>query len=53
MKGSKPRRNASGVESGKYKLEDGGECEDWDEVVKLIKRGEHVFNCYLETDVIR
>jgi len=51
--GSKPRRNAPGVEPGKYKLEDGGEREDWDEVVKSIKRGEHAFNGYLGTDVIR
>jgi hypothetical protein len=51
--GSKPRRSAPGVEPGKYKFEDGGACEDWDEVLKSIKRGEHAFNGYLGTDVIR
>jgi hypothetical protein len=51
--GSKPRRSAPGVEPGKYKLEDGGAREDWDEVLKSIKRGEHAFHGYLGTDVIR
>ena len=51
--GSKPRRSAPGVEPGKYKMEDGVESKDWDEVIKAIKRGEHAFNGYVGTDVIR
>jgi len=51
--GSKARRNAPGVEPGTFKIEDGVECKDWDEVVKSITRGEHAFNGYVGTDVSR
>jgi len=51
--GSKPRRNAPGVEPGAYKMEDGVECEDWDELIRTIKRGEHAFNGYVGTNAIR
>jgi hypothetical protein len=51
--GSKPRRNAPGVEPGAYKMANGVICENWDELIQSIKRGEHAFNAYVGTDGIR
>ncbi len=51
--GSKPRRNAPGVEPGRYKMEEGVDCKHWDEMIRAIKRGEHALEGYSGTDVIR
>lgn len=51
--GAKPRRYAPGVEPGQYKVENGVTKEDWDVIVKAIRRGEHSFDGYAGTDVIR
>ena len=51
--GSKPRRNAPGVEPGRYKMEDGVDCKHWDEMIRAIKRGEHALEGYSGTDAIR
>ena len=51
--GSKPRRYAPGIEPGHYKLDSGVSKENWDVIMKAIMRGEHAFDMYAETDVIR
>ena len=51
--GTHARRNAPGVCPRKFKFENGGDIQDWDEVIKSIRRGEHAFHGYLGTNVIR
>jgi len=51
--GAQPGRNQRGVQSGQYRLEQGFENKDWDTLHKLLKRAEHAFDKYLDTDVIR
>ena len=51
--GAQPGRNQRGVQSGHYRLEQGFESKDWDTLHKLLKRAEHAFDKYLDTDVIR
>jgi hypothetical protein len=49
--GSKPRRNSPGVEPGIFKF-DGIGKEQWDCVVDAVKRCEHAFHAYVDSDVI-
>lgn len=49
--GAKPRRNAPGVEPGIFKF-DGSRQEEWDCVVTAVKRCEHAFHAYVDSDVI-
>jgi len=51
--GSKPRRSAPGVEPGQYRVEDGGFGNDWDVLMRGIRRGEHAFDGFVGSDVIR
>ena len=51
--GSKPRRSARGVEPGQYRVEDGGSGNDWDVLMRGIRRGEHAFDAFVGADVIR
>ena len=51
--GAQPGRNQRGVQSGHYRLKQGFESKDWDTLQKLLKRAEHAFDKYLDTDVIR
>jgi hypothetical protein len=50
--GAKRRRYSSGIEPGYYKFGNVA-TEDWDTVVKAVKRCEHAFYAYSDTDVIR
>jgi hypothetical protein len=50
--GAKRRRFTSGIEPGQYKLNSGSK-EDWDCVVSAVRRSEHAFYAYSNTDVIR
>lgn len=50
--GAQPRRNAPGVEPGHYNL-NGVSREDWDCIVKAVRRSEHAFYGYASTDTIR
>ena len=49
--GAKPRRNARGVEPGMFHLK-GVAMEDWNTVVRAVKRCEHAFYAYSDTEVI-
>lgn len=49
--GAKPRRNASGVQSGHYKMCH-GDVEDWDCIVNAVKWCEHAFCSFAGTEVI-
>ena len=50
--GSKPRRNATGVEPGQYNLK-GVSREEWDCIVTAVRRSEHALYAYAATDDIR
>jgi hypothetical protein len=50
--GSKPIRNATGVDPGQYNL-DGVTKDEWDCIVTAVKRSEHAFYCYAGTEAIR
>ena len=50
--GAKPRRNAPGVEPGHYNLS-GASKDEWDCIVKAVRRSEHAFYGYAGTDAIR
>jgi hypothetical protein len=49
--GAKPRRNAPGVEPGVFKF-NGMWKDEWNEVVNSVKRCEHAFHAYADSDVI-
>lgn len=51
--GSKPRRNAPGVEPGCYQVQDGCSKEDWDVLMKGMRRCEHAFDSIAGANVIR
>ena len=50
--GSKPRRNAPGIEPCQHRLT-GVSSEDWDCIVSAVRRSEHAFYSYADTDAIR
>jgi hypothetical protein len=50
--GAKRRRFSSGIEPGYYKPSSGSR-EDWDCLVSAVKKAEHAFYAYSDTDVIR
>jgi len=50
--GAKSKRNSTGVTPGLFKVGGVG-MEDWDCIVKAVKRSEHAFYSYANTDVIR
>jgi hypothetical protein len=50
--GAKRRMYSKGIEHGQYQL-NSGSSEDWDCVVSSVRRAEHAFYAYSNTDVIR
>lgn len=50
--GAKPKRNAPGIHPGIFRYEQKVNVSDWDCVVKAVKRCEHAFYGFLDTEVI-
>jgi len=51
--GAQPGRNKRGVQSGLYKLKYGFLNSDWYTILNLLQHGEHMFDMYSPTNVIR
>lgn len=51
--GAPPGRSEKGVKSGLYRLNHGFPSKDWDVLHKLLKRAEHAFDMYMDTEIIR
>ena len=51
--GAQPGRNVKGVLSGLYKIKKEFTCKEWDILQNTLKRAEHAFDKYVNTDVIR
>lgn len=50
--GAKRSRFSTGIEPGHYKFKSGSK-DDWDCIVSAVRRAEHAFYAYSNTDVIR
>jgi hypothetical protein len=51
--GAQPGRKERGVQSGLYRMKHGFPCAEWDVIHKVLKRGEHAFDMFMDTKVIQ
>ena len=51
--GVQPGRNVRGVISGHHKIQQGFTSKQWDILLNTLKKAEHAFDKYVNTDVIR
>ncbi len=50
--GAQPGRTERGAQSGLYRMKHGFPCAEWDDIHKVLKRGEHAFDMFMDTKVI-
>jgi hypothetical protein len=48
-----PERTERGVQSGLYRMKHGFPCAEWDVIHKVLKRGEHAFDMFMDTKMIQ
>lgn len=51
--GSQPCRAERGVKSGSYRLKNGLQSKEWDVIHNILRRAEHAFERYMDTEVIQ
>ena len=51
--GAQPGRAQRGVQSGLYRLKNGLPSKEWDTIQKIVKRAEHGFDKFMNTEIIR
>jgi hypothetical protein len=51
--GTQPGRAQTGIQSGLNRVKQGFPCREWDNIHKVLKRAEHAFNKFMDTDIIR
>jgi len=51
--GAQQGRAEKGIKSGLYRMKNGFPCKEWDVIHNVLKRGEHAFDMYMDTQVIQ